>query len=142
MPSTNRCSLTPCNYPHDKRTVRAMAARKNKPLHDEKTKDKIRATQLVNFLTSAALRAKKGKSVDQGRIAAAKAVLPFLKPALSSVEQTIVDDRDKADPAELAQRLAAMFDQKPELFEQVVALRTAAIEKQSAQASAQHSVKH
>ena len=93
-----------------------MAARVNKILHDEKTKDAIRASQLVNFLTRAALSEKSGKPVDQGRIAAAKAVLPFLKPALSAVEQTIVDERDTADAGELELKLRALYDARPELF--------------------------
>jgi hypothetical protein len=48
-----------------------------------------------------------------------------LRPTLSSIEQTFNDPRDKADPNELAARLAAMFHEKPELFEQVVRLKNA-----------------
>lgn len=93
-----------------------MAARKRKVKHDEKTKDAIRATQLVNFLTNAALAKKKGKSVNSARIAAAKAVLPFLKPQLSSVEQTIHDPKDTLDPVEIEAKLKALYDSRPELF--------------------------
>lgn len=101
-----------------------MAARINKIKHDEKTKDKIRASQLLNFLANAALRARKGKPVDPVRVAAAKAALPFLLPTLSSIEQTVHDERDTADPNVIAARLAALFNEKPELFEQVIALRS------------------
>lgn len=103
-----------------------MAARKNKIKHDEKTKEAIRATQLVNFLAKAALDEKQGKKIDPVRVAAAKAVLPFLRPVLSAVEQTNVDPRDKLDPAELAVKLASMFHANPGLYEQVMALRDAA----------------
>lgn len=115
-----------------------MAARKTKIKHDEKTKEKIRATQLVNFLSSAALRAKKGKPVDANRIAAAKAVLPFLRPALQSVEQTIVDERDKQDPAELEAKLRALYDARPELF----AFMQAKAPQQSSDVTTQPKVTH
>lgn len=47
-----------------------------------------------------------------------------LKPTLAAVEQTIVDPRDQVDPSDILQRLNAMFESKPELWEQLVALRT------------------
>ncbi len=119
-----------------------MAARTNKVQHDEKTKQKIRASQLLNFLASAALRAKKGKPVDPVRVAAAKAALPFLMPTLASVEQTIVDDRDKADAGQLAARLAALFNEKPGLFEQVMALKNDANAQQQAQEQQPAQVTH
>lgn len=49
-----------------------------------------------------------------------------LRPTLSAVESTVHDTRDAADPAALAARLAALFHEKPALFDQVMALRSAA----------------
>ena len=45
-----------------------------------------------------------------------------LKPTLAAVEQTVVDPRDQQDPAQLAQKLAALFAEKPELWEQIKAI--------------------
>lgn len=46
-----------------------------------------------------------------------------LKPTLAAVEQTIVDPRDQADPNDILMRLNAMFTEKPELWDQLVAMR-------------------
>jgi hypothetical protein len=54
-----------------------------------------------------------------------------LRPTLSSIEQTFNDPRDKADPTELAARLAAMFHEKPELFEQVMRIKNASAAPQT-----------
>lgn len=61
-----------------------------------------------------------------------------LRPTLASIEQTFTDPRDKADPAELATRLAAMFDSKPELLDKVLAIRAAASQKHVQQQSQDH----
>ena len=53
------------------------------------------------------------------RMRAADILLPYQKPKLSAVEQTIVDERDTKDPAELAARLAALLLEKPGLHEQI-----------------------
>lgn len=102
-----------------------MAARKNKIKHDEKTKEAIRASQLVNFLADAALKDKQGKKVDPTRVAAAKAVLPFLRPQLSAVEQTNVEPRDQLKDDEILARLQALVIEKPHLLDQLNALRSA-----------------
>ena len=112
-----------------------MAARKNKIKHDEKTKEKIRASQLVNFLADAAL---KQNSVDPVRVAAAKAVLPFLRPTLASVEQTNIDPRDAVDPGALLQQLQALIAEKPHLLE----LLKASAPQQLAETVPQEHVKH
>lgn len=65
-----------------------------------------------------------------------------LRPMLSAVEQTVTDQRDTADPAAVAARLAAMFDAKPELFEQVMSLRAAASTQQTAPQTAEPHVTH
>lgn len=48
-----------------------------------------------------------------------------LKPTLAAIEQTIVDPRDKADPSDILNRLNALLNEKPELWDQLVALRAA-----------------
>lgn len=76
------------------------------------------------------------------QVRAAEVVLDRHEPRLASIEQTVHDARDTADPQELVQRLAAMFEQKPELLEQVLAARAAASAQQQAQSEAAHEVKH
>ena len=90
-----------------------MAARKNKIKHDEATKDAIRASQLVNFLHKQALSGEDVK-VDPAKVNAAKAVLPFLKPTLSSVEQT--NHAPTRNPEEIMNEIRAMLEAKPELL--------------------------
>lgn len=65
------------------------------------------------------------------QVMAARAVYDKLRPSLSAIEQNVHDSRDTVDPAALASRLAALFNEKPELFEQVIALKNAAMQSQS-----------
>ena len=62
-----------------------MAARKNKPLHDDKTKDRIRASQLLNRLNSFA-----NGTVDltAAQVNAAKIVIGKVIPDLKAIEHT------------------------------------------------------
>jgi hypothetical protein len=60
-----------------------MAARKNKPLHDDKTKERIRASQLLNRLNSFAI----GEiEMTAAQVNAAKIVIGKVVPDLKSVE--------------------------------------------------------
>jgi hypothetical protein len=62
-----------------------MAARKNKILHAEKTKDLIRASQLLNRLNSFAV----GKiEMSRAQVAAAEIVIRKVVPDLKAVELT------------------------------------------------------
>jgi hypothetical protein len=62
-----------------------MAARKNKPLHDDRTKDRIRASQLLNRLTQFA----KGEiDMSQAQVNAAKIVIGKVIPDLKAIEFT------------------------------------------------------
>lgn len=65
-----------------------MAARKNKPLHDAKTKERIRASQLLNRLNSFA-----NGEIDMTRaqVAAAEIVIRKVIPDLKAVELTGAD---------------------------------------------------
>ncbi len=64
--------------------------------------------------------------MSPSEVRAAEVVLDRHEPRLSSVEQTYQDPRDSADATQLASRLAALFNEKPALFEQVMSLRNAA----------------
>ena len=61
------------------------------------------------------------------RLKAIEIAYSRLKPTLAAVEHTEPNPRDKITPGELVARLAAMFDARPELFEQVQALRHASV---------------
>lgn len=100
----------------NKRTLAAMSAASS-------GKFKEAADSTLRYLQGIVNDASKPEEV---RMRAADILLPYQKPRLAAVEQTIVDPRDSQDPAALAQKLAAMFNEKPELFDQVVALRNAA----------------
>ncbi len=62
-----------------------------------------------------------------------------LRPSLQATELTVHDPRDMADPAELSTRLAALFAEKPQLWDQVVALRAS---QQAHENSTEHQVTH
>ena len=63
--------------------------------------------------------------MSQTEVQAAKAVYDKLRPSLSAIDQNITDARDAADPAQLSARLAALFTEKPQLFEQIKQLMSA-----------------
>lgn len=60
-----------------------MAARKNKPLHDDKTKHLIRASQLLNRLTQ---HANGEAEMSASQVQAAKIVIGKVIPDLKAVE--------------------------------------------------------
>ena len=67
-----------------------MAARTNKRLHDEQTKRRIQASQLLNRLISYA----KGKvEMTQGQVLAAKVVIGKSIPDLKSIEYSGNDEK-------------------------------------------------
>jgi hypothetical protein len=62
-----------------------MAARTNKPLHDDKTKERIRASQLLNRLTQCA----NGEvELSPAQIQAAKIVIGKIIPDLKAIEHS------------------------------------------------------
>ncbi len=60
-----------------------MAARKNKPLHDDRTKERIRASQLLNRLN---LHANGEVEMTPSQVQAAKIVIGKIVPDLKAVE--------------------------------------------------------
>lgn len=74
----------------------------------------------VDFL----LRVQRNDKEDMRlRIEAAKAAAPFLHAKLSVKEETQFEDRDFLDPSELAGSLASLFEQNPQLYEQLMKLK-------------------
>lgn len=68
-----------------------MAARKNRVLHDDRTKERIRASQLLNRLTQFA----NGEiAMDAAQVNAAKIVIGKIIPDLKAVEHTGKDGGD------------------------------------------------
>jgi hypothetical protein len=62
-----------------------LAARTNKPLHDDRTKERIRASQLLNRLTQFA----NGEIVmDSAQVQAARIVIGKILPDMKAVEHT------------------------------------------------------
>jgi hypothetical protein len=67
-----------------------MAARTKKPLHDEQTKRRIQASQLLNRLVSYA----KGEiEMTQGQVMAAKVVIGKSIPDLKAIEHSGNDEK-------------------------------------------------
>lgn len=62
-----------------------MAARTNKPLHDDRTKERIRASQLLNRLTS---HANGECEMSASQVQAARIVIGKIVPDLKAVELT------------------------------------------------------
>lgn len=62
-----------------------MAARKNKPLHDDRTKERIRASQLLNRLNDFV----NGKcELSAAQVQAARVVIGKIIPDLKAIEHT------------------------------------------------------
>ena len=101
-----------------------MAARTRKIELDEGHKDSIRATQLLNVLTKHA-NSKRGK-LDSTRIAAARAALPFLRPALSSIEQTVHNADDQLTEEQLMAKFQALIEAHPDLLQRLLAMQARA----------------
>lgn len=101
-----------------------MAARTNKPEHDEATKDAIRASQLLNVLINHST-SKTGK-LSASRIAAARAALPFLRPTLQAVEQTNVSPDDALTEDQIFNKLAALVQAHPDLLQRLLAVQAQA----------------
>lgn len=67
-----------------------MAARKNKPLHDDRTKERIRASQLLNRLTQFA----NGEiEMSAAQVQAARVVIGKIVPDMKAVEISGNPDR-------------------------------------------------
>lgn len=104
-----------------------MAARTKKIKHDEKTKDEIRGTQLINMLTQVGLTGKyNGLDVDPVRIQAARSALPFLRSTFSSVEQTVVNTADAQSEQDILSKLNDLVKAHPGLLDTLIGLRAQA----------------
>ena len=63
------------------------------------------------------------KDISPSAVALLRARYDKLRPSLASTEVTMNDPRDNARPEDVAARLAALFNEKPDLFAQVMALK-------------------
>lgn len=66
------------------------------------------------------------EQMSQTQLKAAELLYSRLRPTLSAVEHSQQDPRDVMTPDELVSKLVALFNDKPELWAQVKALRDAA----------------
>lgn len=82
------------------------------------------------------------KQMTPAQVKAAEVILDRHEPRLASVDQTVRDERDVADPSELAARLAALFHEKPALFEQVKAMCSATNQSVATPAAIEERVTH
>ena len=98
-----------------------MAARTGKTELTDSWKTKIKASMIMNRLIDHYL-GKLEVPLDVTQIKAAEVVLARLVPTLSAVEQTVIDDRDRATEPELQAKLVAMLTANPALLAQINAL--------------------
>lgn len=95
-----------------------MAARTNKVELTERWKNGMAATMLLKRLNDHAL----GKlDLTSEQVRSADVVLKKLVPDLASVEQTIHDERDNADPMALYSQMIAALAANPALLDRLIA---------------------
>lgn len=100
-----------------------MARRTRKPSPTDPEKDKIKGTQLINFLNEVAKTGKyQGMEVSPERITAARAALPFLRPTLASVEQTVIDEAATTSPEAMLSLLQGLSERYPSLAPLITAI--------------------
>lgn len=75
------------------------------------------------------------------QVKALEVLLDRLEPKLSAIEHTDANPRDQLDAGQLAAQLAAMFNEKPELLEQIKQLMGTAAQ-QMPQADSEERVTH
>ncbi len=83
---------------------------------EQGTKDAIRAELAAQFLENVMTAKRKPKSDQSIKVAAAKALLPYGKPALQSIEQTTADKFDDMNEEGLKDYILALIRSKPELL--------------------------
>lgn len=89
---------------------KGSSAARSKTQQERDTLAALRIEQLLDD-------AREGKvQLAPDRLKAIELRYARLRPMLSAVEQTTVDERDKADPADLEAKLKALHDARPELF--------------------------
>lgn len=100
-----------------------MARRTRRPSPTDPEKDKIKGAQLINFLNEVAETGKyRGNEVSPERITAARAALPFLRPTLASVEQTVIDEAATTSPEAMLSLLQGLSERYPSLAPLITAI--------------------
>ena len=111
-----------------------MAARKKPAGSTREERDRIALGKLESFIDRTlegqmmcpSCRIKYDiKEIPASAVGLWRARYDKLRPSLASTEVTVHDPRDSADAVQLATRLAALFNEKPHIFEQVMALKNA-----------------
>jgi hypothetical protein len=114
-----------------------MAARKKPAGQTKEERDRISRGRIESFIDGLAAKhlqcpscKKKMEASDLKDIPSSVAMLikaryDKLAPSLQAVEQTVIDSRDKADPADLEAKLVSMFAENPALLEGLVSVATA-----------------
>ena len=90
---------------------------------EQRNSDAQRAAQLLGVLQKHATSRK--SKLNPTRIAAAKVALPFLRPMLSAVDQTLHMPDDVLSEAEAVERLMQVIDAHPDLLDKLIELRAA-----------------
>ena len=98
-------------------TKHPTGVRRRKPLHDERTKDKIRLSQVENRLNDHGF----GKiELSQTQVTALRAIYDKLRPSLQAIEQHNIEEAPAE--ADLIGSIKRMLDSDPGLRSQLKAL--------------------
>lgn len=98
-------------------------AKRNRTYQTEKTKDKIKATQLLNRVQAYALGEKiRGKPVDltSGELKASLHLIDKVYPNLQSIEQRNIDEYEGKDETTLTNELAQLLMKNPEIVKAIL----------------------
>src|ERR1700704_172954 len=100
-----------------------MAARALKVQPTEDWKAKISASMLMNRLADHS----SGKlKLGPTQVKSIEVILDRIAPKLSTIEQTVIDHRDRISEGEVLAELQGLFTAKPELLDRLIELRDAA----------------
>jgi hypothetical protein len=98
-----------------------MAARSLRRNPNQLETDAIKASQLINVLNNHAIG--KLETLSDSRIAAARAALPYLRPALSAIEQTVHNADDTLTEEQLIDKFQAVIADNPGLLQRLNAVQ-------------------
>lgn len=103
---------------------KADLARVDKRTLERVESDAQAAARLLLVLQKHA-HSKRGK-LSSTRIAAARAALPFLRPALQSIEQTVHNADDELTQDQIFAKFQALIEAHPDMLDRLIAMRAKA----------------
>jgi hypothetical protein len=110
-----------------------MAARTNKTSLPDSWKDKLRVGALMRRLKDHA----DGKiELSNTQVRSIEIILSRLVPTLSAVEQTHISSTDSMSEVEILSKISMILQARPELWDQLAALRTEPVQKEILDATA------